>query len=209
MTDQKDRANRRPRWSLKTSFQAMLGILLVVTPLIIIIVEKSIWVKLELITAVVTVFIFGYLCLILYYGVRFDKRERYQFPGVAEKSAEWLESGADAVPGGGFIEAGAAEGLGGLLVGILLEILATLIVTVLLVLILWIGMNLIVGAIALVGIPLFFLFRRSLRYVVGRGRRCHGDLGKSLAYAFYYTIVNALWFYLILFSAHYLAALKI
>jgi hypothetical protein len=207
MTNQKDKVTRRPRWSLKASFQAVLGILLVVTPLIFILVEKSIWVKLELIAAVLSFFMFGYLWLVLYHGVRFDKRERYQFQWVGKPTADWFESGVDAGAGGTFAEAGAGEGLGGLLLGILLDILVSLFLAVLLVGIFWVGANLIVGAIALVGIPLFYLFHRSLRYIVGRGRRCRGDLSKSLAYAFGYTIMNTLWFYLILFVAYYIAVL--
>jgi hypothetical protein len=209
MTNQKEKVIRRPRWSLKASFQAVLGILLVVTPLIFILVEKSIWVKLELIAAVLSLFMFGYLWLVLYYGVRFDKRERYQFQWVGKPTAEWFESGGDAGSGGTFAEAGAGEGLGGLLLGILLDIIVSLFLAVLLVAIIWVSVNLIVGAIALVGIPLFFLFHRSLRYIVGQGRRCRGDLSKSLAYAFGYTVMNAIWFYLILFIVQYIAVSKI
>ena len=44
--------NTRPRWSLKSSFYTVLGILILATPLVLLTVKKSIWVELEMITGI-------------------------------------------------------------------------------------------------------------------------------------------------------------
>ena len=51
----------RPRWSVKSSFLAAIGTLAVVTPLVLLIVHKSIWTELEAVTAAVSVLMFAFL----------------------------------------------------------------------------------------------------------------------------------------------------
>ncbi|MHC4798223.1 MAG: hypothetical protein ACYTF1_16440, partial [Planctomycetota bacterium] len=104
-----------------------------------------------------------------------------------------------------FTEAGAEGGPLGIIVGIILDLILSIILIFLLAFILWLGVNLLVAAAALVFIPLFFLFRRSLRSITARSRRCRGDLGKSIIMAVYYTVIATVWFYIVLFIAHRIA----
>ena len=108
---------------------------------------------------------------------------------------------------GGFTEAGANEGPLGLLAGLLLDLILSILLSIVLVIALWLFANLFLAAISIVAIPLFFLFKRSLRYVLARGRDCRGDLTKSCTRALYYTIASSLWFYALLFAAHRIASI--
>jgi len=195
---------KRPKWSLKTSFVAAIVLFIAVTILVFALVEKSVWARLELITSILAGLCFIYLWAVLYAGVRFDKKERYEFRWVGWKPVEWAAQ-TPADTGGIFTGAGAEAGPLGCLAGFLLDIVVSLLITILLAFLFWLGANILMTAVIAIFIPLFFLFRRSLRIVAARGRRCRGDLRKSFAYALVYTALNAVWFYAILFAAHYIA----
>jgi hypothetical protein len=196
--------SRRPRWSLKTSFLAALGILSLTIPLILLTVDNSIWTRLELIATIVSFFIFAFLFLVLYQGVRFDKNERYELQWV--KRPEGFLDSISEMQFGTFSHS--ADDLAGFLIGIILDVIITIMLGIVIALLFWLGINLIVGAITAVTIPLYFLFRRSIRYIVVRGRMCRGQIGKSLWYALRYTVINTIWFYMILFIGQYLVIVK-
>jgi len=79
-----------------------------------------------------------------------------------------------------------------LVVGFLLDVLVSILLTVLLVVVLWLGMNVLVMVVVILGTPLFFLFRRSVRYVVAQGRFCHTDLSRAVWFAVRATLFNTL-----------------
>jgi hypothetical protein len=200
-TSPQKKHSRRPKWSLKTSFLVALGILSLTIPLILLTVDNSIWARLELITAIISIFIFAFLFLVLYQGVRFDKNERYELQWV-KRPEKFLDSTSEMEFGGVFSQS--ADDLVGFLIGIILDALIAIVLGIVIALLFWLGVNLIMGAITAVTIPLYFLFRRSIRYIVVRGRMCRGKIGKSLWYALRYTVINTIWFYMILFIGQYL-----
>ena len=54
----------RPQWSLKTSFLTALLLLAVITPLVFLVVHRTLWLELEVVTAVVAVLLLFYpFCL--------------------------------------------------------------------------------------------------------------------------------------------------
>jgi hypothetical protein len=73
------------------------------------------------------------------------------------------------------------------------------------VLILWLGLNIIVTGTMILLLPLFLLFRRSLRLAVARGRTCRGNVAKSLKYAAGATVANMAWLYLIIYAGHHVS----
>jgi hypothetical protein len=74
--------------------------------------------------------------------------------------------------------------------------------------VLWLTFSFVVTAILVVAIPLFFLFRRSIRYIVANGRLCRGNLGRSVVFALRATLTNIVWFYAILVGAQYITGFK-
>ena len=89
----------RPRWSAKSSFLAAVGILGVVTPLVLLVVHKSIWTDLEVITAAVAGIMFAFLTAVLHAGVRFDKSERFSIAWPKTNSLDVMDA-MSFMPGG-------------------------------------------------------------------------------------------------------------
>lgn len=110
--------------------------------------------------------------------------------------------------GGTFTEGGAEAGPLGIIIGFLLDLLVSAVIAFVIAVILWLSFNLVVTGVVFISIPLFFLFRRSIRYIVAKGRTCHGNVGKSFLFALRATVTNTVWLYAILATAHYMARFK-
>src|SRR5262245_53875951 len=67
---------RRPRWSLPTSFWGAVIVIFLVSCITLFVLKKSLWTELEILIDILSLFMFAYFFLLLYHGVRFDKRER-------------------------------------------------------------------------------------------------------------------------------------
>ena len=198
--------NTRPRWSLKSSFYTVLGILILVTPLVLLTVKKSIWTELEIVTGIISAIMFAYLSVILYFGVHFNKHERIIVDWPKASPIDISDAGSYITGdfgGGFFTDLGSELGIPGIVIGFILDIFATFIIVCLISLLLWIGLNGIEAMILAVCIPLYFFYRRALRAIVIRGRRCRGNIGVSLLRAFKSTLGYAVWFYGIFTLAHY------
>lgn len=197
-------AQKRPRWSLKASFLTALGILCVTTLLVLLAVKKSIWAELEIVTVAISCMMFAYLTTVLHLGVRFDKNERFVIDWPKGRPFDLMDVSVQGAPdtGGLFTELGAESGIAGLLLGLLVDIVASLVLIIVIPVILWLGMNAILAVPIVVGLPLFYFYRRALRGIVLRGRRCRGSIGLSLFHAFTSTIGYTFWFYGIFFLAH-------
>lgn len=169
---------------------------------------KSLWAELEILIGILSLFMFAYFFLLLYHGVRFDKRER-QLITWRTSLTEWLEATPSVDTGGTFTEGGAEAGPLGPIVGFLLDLLVSIVLTLLLAVVLWLSLNVFVTAVVLLlGTPLFFLFRRSVRHIVAKGRFCHKDSARAFWFALRATLINTVWLYAILEGAHYIAKLK-
>lgn len=198
----------RPKWSLKTSFAGATGILLLVV-LLVFLVETSIWHLLELMIGVLAFLVFVFLWAVLYQGVRYDKRERFHFQWVrTDHLGEFVDSVGHGVDTQGvFTSAGAEEGPLGCLFGLILDIVFSFLLVFLVAALLWVGVNVVIASVAAVAFPLFFIFSRSLRFVVARGRSCRGSLKRSLIYAATYAFLSIVWLYAILLLGRWLPSL--
>lgn len=196
---------QRPRWSIKACVFAAIVITALSTIGVMSFLKKSVWVELEIVTALISLFIFTFLCYVLYHGVRFDKNERYEVQ-MRELKVPDTPSGVDT--GGVCTEIGDCFGTAGCLIGLLIDLLLSGVLIVVLAFLFWLGLGLAEFAIAAIALPLFLLFRRSLRIVVAKGRSCRGNAQRSFFYAAIYTLLGTSWFYLILLSAHAVAKLR-
>jgi len=192
---------------MKTNFWGTIGVALLVSLVTLLVLKKSLWAELEILIGILSLFMFAYFFLLLYHGVRFDRNESYLITWRSNL-ADWLDTTAHVDTGGAFTEGGAEAGPLGLVVGFLLDVLLSILLTLLLAVVLWLSMNVLVTTVVLLGTPLFFLFRRSVRYVVAKGRSCHKDSRKAFWFALRATLLNTLWLYAILLGAHYIAGLK-
>lgn len=200
----KVRRPRRPKWSFKTSFWGAGLIVFLVALVVLIFLKKSIWVELEVIVGVISFFIFVYLFYVLYHGIRFDNNEKYTITwkhieaGNLSGSFDVIDTGFE------LTGAGAEAGILGIIIGFILDIIISFLLSLLIALLLWIGLNIVITAIIVLTIPLFYIFKRSLRYIMAKGRRCYKDRTKSFLFALKATILNSAWLYFLIFLGYYI-----
>jgi hypothetical protein len=194
---------------LKTSFWAAVGVVAIASLCALLVLRESVWLELHILAGSLAILMFGYLFLLLYYGVRFDPNEQYSFSWSLSRFATWWDATSQFNTGGTLTEGGAEAGPLGLVVGFLLDLLVSIIIAFILAVVLWLTFSFLVTTILVISIPLFFLFRRSIRYVVAKGRSCRGNPGRSIVFALRATFTNTVWFYGILVGAQYIAGLRV
>jgi hypothetical protein len=198
--------SKRPKWSLKTHFWATVLIAAVASACVLLISEKNIWVELEIIVGVLSLISFAYFLFLFYHGIRFEKNETYSITWEPFRFDEsWFDTLGTVDTGGLFASAGAEAGPLGCIVGLLIDLVVSLFLIVIIAFLLWLGINIVTIGIIVLLLPLYFLFRRSLRVAVARGRTCRGNLGKSVRVAVIATITNMVWLYLIIFTGHHIS----
>lgn len=196
---------KRPKWSLTTQFWAAVSIAAISSASVFLFSKKNIWTVLEIIVGVLSLFTFLYFFFLFYHGVRFDRNEIYSITWKPFNLNNWVDTIGYADTGGLFTSAGAEAGPVGCLVGLFLDIVMSLFLIVIVAFLLWLGFNVFTTGVMILMLPLYFLFKRSLRVAVVRAKACHGDLTKSMAYAFGATVVNIAWLYLIIYSGHHVS----
>lgn len=192
-----------PRWNTHTTLLFALASMGLISGLVLLLGKRSIWDELQFLIAALSAFIFLFLFVLLYRGARFDRDRRWTFGWVHPRSLAENIPSVDSL--GMFSEAGAHQGIAGFLIGLVLDILVSLALLAAIVILLWLGINLLLVAVAVIWIPLIYLFRRSVRYVVTRGRTCRGRVGRAAGWAALYTVMNAAWLYIILAISHRMA----
>lgn len=188
---------RRPKWSLRTCFWVMLSVGAVVAVVVTFALEKSIWVELEIVLALLSLCLFGFVFAVLYWGVVFDRNESLDLGWRGGALSKWM----DAVGDVGWSDLGGDDPIScvlGLLLGLLLSIVLSILISV----ILWLGFGALMTAIAVIVLPLFFVFRGILRSAVVQGRRCRGKLGAAAMSALAATAMNMIWLYLVLIAGY-------
>jgi len=199
-------APTRLRWSLKTQFWAAVIVAILSSACILLISKNNIWIELEIIVSVLFLIALAYFFFLFYYGVRLEKEERYSFTWRTFRLDDsWGDSLGAVDTGGVFTSAAAEAGPLGCIVGLLLDLVVSIFLSVIIAFLIWLGMNIVITGITILFLPLYFLFRHSLRVAVARGRTCRGDFGKSLYYACGITAMNMVWLYLIIFAGHQIA----
>lgn len=168
----------------------------VIVPIVVFAVHKSVWVELEIVTAVLSGLLFVYFTVILHQGVRFtkDRKALIDWPvGRPTSLADYL-----LIPDTGYFTAAGAEwGCLGILIGFLLDVAAVIVLVFLISVLLWLG----ISAIAAVILFLYWVHTRWLRYLVTTGRHCRGNWAKSLAHGAVTSLRFTLWFYAAFFLA--------
>jgi len=193
----------RPKWSLKASFLMVLLLVAVIAPLVFLVVHRSIWTELEIVTAIVAVLVFLYLTLVLYLGVRFDRKERFTVAWLRGNPITLLDVvDLPSLDSPVFTELGSHFGLLGFIIGLLIDLLATAALIMLISIALWVGINGLIAVTAAICLPLFYFYRRSLRMIVAKGRDCRSNWPKSLRRAALSTLGYTAWFYGIFVLAH-------
>lgn len=179
-----------------------MGIALLVALVTLFILEQPLWLELEWVTGFLSLFVFAFIAHVLYHGVRFNKREQFEvpiFPLRYDKLPDF---------GGGFDVPSPVDlfdfddGCAWMVIGLGLSLAVVFGLTA----VLWLGLNVASTTAGLIALPLFFIFRLSLRRIVAAGRTCRHRLGRSLWLGARMTVLYMVWFYLLIFAAHELHA---
>ena len=198
----------RPHWSLVTSFWVAVSTIALIAIAELLFIQKAVWVELEALAGIVGIMMTAFYTYVLYHGVKFSENETISL--TKELGGNPLDLGelgnlASTRGGYGFghlTAAGASEGLAGLLLGLLLDIIVTLLLAVVFSVLLWLGINLLVSSVIIVAIPFFYVFKRSVFFVMRHIGVCHGNLLKSFGYGFGYAAFKTAILCLIVFAAH-------
>ena len=195
--------NKRPKWSLKTNFWAAVGISVLISILVLFGLEKSIWLELEFIVAILSLFCFIYLFYVLFHGIRFEKNEKYSVTFEAIDFSSVLDGASNLDTQGSFTSAGGEAGCLGLIVGFLIDLIVSIILSFVIAIVLWAGINIVFSSVLILFLPAFYLFKKSLRYAVAKGRSCYKNFSKSFFYSLGATLISSSWFYMIIALGYY------
>jgi hypothetical protein len=201
----KNPAGKKMKWSPLLTFYIFSALTLIISLLVFMLMKYSMLAELEIITGLISLLIFLFLGTALYHGVVFDKNEKITVNWTCPNLNMDNPLCGIIDTGGAFTMAGAEAGPGGFIVGILVDIIVSFLLVAILAFLLWLGINAAIATFAIIMLPLFFLFKRSLRIVVAKGRGCRANLAKTLVYSFAITVLYTGWFYAILFTAHLLS----
>ena len=139
---------------------------------------------------------FLFISLGLFYGLKLKDNVGHIL------TKERIKKYSDKTPeiGGFDLDISAADGIGGIIMSIILWILISLVLVFLLYFLgifFW-------ATILFFTAMLYWIFFRALRLVFKNSRHCKGNLLKSLAFGFFYSFLYISWIYGIIFLANYL-----
>lgn len=192
-------AEKRPKWSLKTVFWVFVWIVLLSAAGVLLLSHTALWLELEMVAAVVALAVFFFYCWVLYHGVHFHDDDQLMITFVQGNVVDpgW--------PDGGFGLASGADDPIGCIIAILLEVVLYLLFAIVLSFLFWIGLNGLLMCVALIAMPLFYIFRSSVRFVLRNAPVCHHNLLKSAVVAAGFSFLKTCWFFAVIAGAHYLA----
>jgi hypothetical protein len=180
-------STRLPRWSATSLLIVALASGFATVALVALLVHRPVWDELRLVAAALTAPVWMFLCFILYRGTRFEREDSVRISWVRPATIAEHMPVIDSF--GHFTSAGAEHGAGGIVVGLLLDILVAVVLTAVAVVLLWVGINFALVAALVIWVPLVYMFKRSVRTIVARGRTCRRNPTLSAWWASVYTAV--------------------
>ena len=149
----------------------------------------------------------GFYSFALYHGVYFSDDETISLVVPVGNPLDFADGSISGDLFGAFTTAGASEGPVGLLLGFILDIIVCLFLSFVVAFLFWLGVNLLLIGVVIVVIPLYYIFKRSVLFVMRHTEECHGNLWRSLGYGLSYAVLKTALLCLIVFASHELAQL--
>jgi hypothetical protein len=195
----KNQAGQRPKWSLRAAFWVFVWIVLLSTAGVLLLSHKDLWLELEMVVSIVALALFLFYWWVLYHAVHFYDDDQLTLSFIQGDVADpgW--------PDGGFGLASGADDPIGCIIAILLEVVLYLLVAFVLSFLVWIGINGLLLCVTLIAMPVFFIFRSSVRFVLRNAPACHRNLLKSAGLAAGFALLKTCWFFAVIAGSHYLA----
>ncbi|MBI4977741.1 MAG: hypothetical protein HZC28_09675 [Spirochaetes bacterium] len=175
--------------SAKTAMIVSVIAIALASAMVLLISHKSLFIKLQIILAVLSGCLFIFLVLGLYIGILI-KKDPIHYQPVTIK----IESIPDALSS--FMEPVVELGEG--ISGMVISIVVWIIVSIVFVLLFLIAANIAVGLIFVTASIMYWIFYRAYRIIFIKHRRCKGNLKKSIGYSMLYTLLYTGWLYAII-----------
>lgn len=168
----------RERWSLKAGFWAMMTIVLFDVALVCLVLDRPLWQELEIASAIIGMFVWASLTLMLYFGVRTDRDHSWTYLSNRKRwdTASDMARGMDI----GFPDFNLGDDPISLLLSIFFGVIAVLLLSIAVAGLLWLGLEMAYGALWMVFGALFLAFHWSLRWLIARHRRAERRWGAAL-----------------------------
>jgi magnesium-transporting ATPase (P-type) len=181
-------------WNAKTLALVSAAVVIITACTVFLLSKKSIYDELEITVSIIAFVLFAFLAYGLYNGATIVGKPL--FPELKFVDPSLVDAAPIDVPD---IDVG--DGIGGIIISIVLWIVLTIILFILLTFVLttvWSVLLVLIFA-------LYWLFYRALRIVFLKARICKGDLGLSIQYSLMYTVLYTGWIFgLIWLSKNYL-----
>jgi uncharacterized protein YqhQ len=202
--DEQQRNGKRARlhWSLVTSFWVALVIVAIATVTVVLIMQKPVWIEIETLAGVVGVLLSGFYTFVLYHGVYFAENEAITLIEPIGTPMDFADAIGNLPEFGHFSDAGASEGPIGLILGLIIGIIAFFLLAAVLAFLFWLGVNVLAVGVISVVLPLFYVFKGSVLFVIKHVEECHGNLWRSLGYGVTYAALKTALVCLIVFGSH-------
>jgi hypothetical protein len=198
--------HRRPHWSLTTNFVAAIIVIVVSSVIVLVVLKQPLWIELEIAVGILGLAMFLFFTWILYHGVSFRPDETLTVSFSRFDPAIFSYT-ADPSPLGEFAARGFAEGGPiGLIFGLLFGIVVSVVLAIVLAVLLWLFSNFVLTGITILALPLFYIFKHSVFFVVRHVDECRGHLILSMKYGASYALVRCLTLYVIIYAAHLIHA---
>jgi hypothetical protein len=201
-SNEQDNGTQSAHWSMKICFWVALIIVLVTSAVVILLTHRPVWIKLEILalsSGLLMTFFYSY---ILYFGVKFHDDGAITLPKVFENRPQPKFSNLIDLDYGDIFSG--SEGIIGFVISVILNILFSLLLAFLMALLLWLGINLVVVSVVIITFPLFYIFTRSIKFVLRHAVECQGQFLKSILYGFGYALLKTATLCFIIFTTHYL-----
>lgn len=198
--DTKTHPQQPPQWSLKSVFRVFVSIVLISTITVLSLSHKDLWIECEIVVSIVGLLLFFFYFWVLYRGVRFNDDGQLEFKMFKFDECWGV---ASLVDGLGLMEGAhcPASFLGLLLFQFILLPIFAVVFSFLV----GLGLNGVVFSITLLAMPLFYIFRSSVNFVLRNSPKCRGDALKSCCVAAGFALFKSCWFFGVVAGTHFLA----
>jgi hypothetical protein len=162
--------------------------ILLTLALVFLIGHKTVFLRLEITLAIISICLFIFLFTGLYIGIRIQHEPIFKEKWRPLKS-KWDTADLFSLDTFGIT-------LGEGIIGILLSMLLWIVLSIAIIILLIIIANMLWGVIFILGVMLYWLFYKAYRYVFKKSRLCRHRIGLSLKYSLLFTILYTGWIYL-------------
>ena len=180
------KSRRYPIWNAKTITLISVLVIGLTSIMVFLFGKRPIFEELQLTLLIVSISLFIFLSIGLFYGVRIKNQPIIDQGWSPLKSDDILSTGLPDVD---------LPDLGGGIAETIISIVLWILISIVLLLVLTLLANILWIVIFVLAFIVYWIFYRALRLVFAKSRFCKGNLLRSLQYSLFYTVLYTGWVY--------------